>query len=87
MPRRKPEAMPWRCAPPPLIRQLELALTVTGSSDQRIAARVDVRDLLASVLRNDPITMWYELLVQRQLGDGYLDTATVPAVPARSQAR
>ncbi len=59
----------------------ELALTVTGSSDQRIAARVDVRDLLASVLRNDPITMWYELLVQRQLGDGYLDTATVPLFP------
>jgi hypothetical protein len=59
----------------------EQALTVFAPPDQSLVARVDVRGLLTNVLRNDPITMWYELLVQRQLDGGYLDTVTIPLFP------
>lgn len=57
------------------------ALTAFEPPDQIFVARVDVRDLLTRVLRDDPITLWYGLLVQRRLDDGYLRAVTIALFP------
>jgi hypothetical protein len=50
------------------------ALAGPGGS---LIAEVDLSEILADVLRGDPLTMWYELLVQRRTGDGYLEKSTI----------
>ena len=50
------------------------ALAGPGGS---LIAEVDLGEVLTDVLRRDPLTVWYELLVQRRADDGYLENSTI----------
>ena len=62
------------------------ALTVAGVARRTslagaggsLIADAELVGVLTDVLRRDPLTMWYELLVQRRVGGGYLGNWTVP---------
>jgi hypothetical protein len=70
-------------------RSAEQALTMTGlwpaGTDRSVIAGAGLSEVLADVLRCDPITLWYELVVLRRTGDGYLETRTIPLFPRSAQ--
>jgi len=70
------------------------ALTVAGvapagtslaGAGGSLIADAELVGVLTDVLRRDPLTMWYELLVQRRVGGGYLGNWTVPLFPRGAQ--
>ena len=55
--------------------------TTVAGVGRSLIADVDLGGVLADVLRHDPLTVPYELLVQRRVGGGYLDNQTVLLFP------
>ena len=54
-------------------------------ADENLIADVELSEVLLDVLRSDPLTVWYELMILRQVGGGYLETATIPLFPRGAQ--
>jgi hypothetical protein len=55
--------------------------TTAGGAGRSLIADADLGEALADVLRHDPLTLPYELLVQRRVGGGYLDNLTILLFP------
>lgn len=56
----------------------------SAGADRSFIADVQLREVLTDLLRRDPLTLWYELLIQRR-ASGYLDNSTIPLFPRGAQ--
>jgi len=56
-----------------------------ADADRSLVADVKLREVLTDVLRHDPLTLWYDLLIQHRLGR-YLENATISLFPPGAQS-
>jgi hypothetical protein len=66
-------------------RPTDLDKSATRDEDANLIADVELGEVLAKVLRDDPLTVWYELLVLRLASGGYLETGTIALFPRGAQ--
>lgn len=70
---------------PIAVRAVTMVDTANGTAAAgmggSLVVGLDLGEALADVLRHDPLTLSYELLVQRRAADGYLDNLTIMLFP------